>query len=188
MMKTHLLGNEHQWIIETHYEDKEEFDFHWDKKVFPEETREDVSDQTSTYRGKQWNIHPKAFLNEWKYKPFLQEKIDETGLKITLTDLCALWTVEYRKGGWQKAHRHSDQSVKKISAICYLTPPDPDESAFHGGTFAYLYDGLGNTHDLCYKPDRGDVLIFKSTVLHGCYPVREHKKVFVVDYFYEDKK
>ena len=48
MMKTHLLGNEHQWIIETHYEDKEEFDFHWDKKVFPEETREDVSDQTST--------------------------------------------------------------------------------------------------------------------------------------------
>ena len=109
-------------------------------------------------------------------------------MKITLTDLCALWTVEYRKGGWQKAHRHSDQNVKKISAICYLTPPDPDESAFHGGTFAYLYDGLGNTHDLCYKPDRGDVLIFKSTVLHGCYPVREHKKVFVVDYFYEDKK
>ena len=34
MMKTHLLGNEHQWIIETHYEDKEEFDFHWDKKIF----------------------------------------------------------------------------------------------------------------------------------------------------------
>ena len=82
MMKTHLLGNEHQWIIETHYEDKEEFDFHWDKKVFPEETREDVSDQTSTYRGKQWNIHPRAFLNEWKYKPYLQEKIDVTKATI----------------------------------------------------------------------------------------------------------
>ena len=53
MMKTHLLGNEHQWIIETHYPDMEEFDFHWDKKVFPSETREDVSDQTSTYRGSQ---------------------------------------------------------------------------------------------------------------------------------------
>ena len=112
-MKTHLLGNEHQWIIETHYADSEEFDYHWDKKVFPSETREDVSDQTSTYRGKQWNIHPQAFLNEWKYKPFLQEKLDEVGLNIELTELCALWTVEYRKGGWQKAHRHSDQSVKK---------------------------------------------------------------------------
>ena len=61
-MNTHLLGNEHQWIIETHYEDSEEFEYHWDKKVFPSETREDVSDQTSTYRGKQWNIHPQAFF------------------------------------------------------------------------------------------------------------------------------
>ena len=43
MMKTHLLGNEHQWIIETHYPDMEEFDFHWDKKVFPSETREETS-------------------------------------------------------------------------------------------------------------------------------------------------
>ena len=49
-MKTHLLGNAHQWIIETHYEDMEEFDFHWDKKIFPAETRVDVSDQTTTYR------------------------------------------------------------------------------------------------------------------------------------------
>ena len=49
-MNTHLLGNEHQWIIETHYNDSEEFDYHWDKKVFPAETREDVSDQTSKYR------------------------------------------------------------------------------------------------------------------------------------------
>ena len=102
MMKTHLLGNEHQWIIETHYPDMEEFDFHWDKKVFPSETREDVSDQTSTYRGSQWNIHPDAFLNEWKYKPFLQGVIDEVGLNIELTELCALWTVEYRKGCLQK--------------------------------------------------------------------------------------
>lgn len=188
MMKTHLLGNEHQWIIETHYPDMEEFDFHWDKKVFPSETREDVSDQTSTYRGSQWNIHPDAFLNEWKYKPFLQSKIDEVGLNIELTDLCALWTVEYRKGGWQKAHRHSDQTVKKISAVCYLTDPDSDESASHGATFAFLYDGQGNTHDLCYKPARGDVLLFKSTVLHGAYPTRENKRVFVVDYFYEEKK
>lgn len=47
-MNTHLLGNEHQWIIETHYDDSEEFDYHWDKKVFPAETREDVSDQTRT--------------------------------------------------------------------------------------------------------------------------------------------
>ena len=97
-MNTHLLGNEHQWIIETHYDDSEEFDYHWDKKVFPAETREDVSDQTSTYRGKQWNINPQAFLNEWKYKPFLQSKIDEVGLNIELTELCALWTVEYHKG------------------------------------------------------------------------------------------
>ena len=81
------------------YPDMEEFDFHWDKKVFPSETREDVSDQTSTYRGSQWNIHPDAFLNEWKYKPFLQGVIDEVGLNIELTELCALWTVEYRKGG-----------------------------------------------------------------------------------------
>ena len=54
---------------------------------------------------------------------FLQGKIDEVGLNIELTDPCALWTVEYRKGGWQKAHRHSDQTVKKISAVCY--PQDP---------------------------------------------------------------
>ena len=188
MMKTHLLGNEHQWIIETHYEDKEEFDFHWDKKIFPAETRTDVSDQTTTYRGAQWNIHPDAFVNEWKFKPFLQDKIDEVGLNIELTDLCALWTVEYRKGGWQKAHRHSDASVKKVSAVVYLTDADPDESAFHGATFAFLYDGNGNTHDLCYKPARGDVLMFKSTVLHGAYPVRDNKRVFVVDYFYNDKK
>jgi hypothetical protein len=69
MMKTHLLGTEHQWIIEAHYEDCEEFDFHWDKKVFPSDTREDVSDQTTTYRGKQFNVHPATYLNEWKYKP-----------------------------------------------------------------------------------------------------------------------
>ena len=50
-------------------------------------------------------------------------KLDEVGLNIELTELCALWTVEYRKGGWQKAHRHSDQDVKKISAVCYLTEP-----------------------------------------------------------------
>ena len=31
-MNTHLLGNEHQWIIETHYPDSEEFEYHWDKK------------------------------------------------------------------------------------------------------------------------------------------------------------
>ena len=53
--------------------------------------------------------------------------------------------------------------------------------------FPIGYDGEGNTHDLCYKPNRGDLLIFKSTVLHGSYPVRDNKKVFVVDYFYEDK-
>ena len=41
--------------------------------------------------------------------------------------------------------------------------------------------------DLCYKPNRGDMLIFKSTVLHGSYPVRDNKRIFVVDYFYEDK-
>tara|TARA_B100001287_G_C22679102_1_gene529293 strand:- start:1810 stop:2376 length:567 start_codon:yes stop_codon:yes gene_type:complete len=186
-MKTHLLGNQHQWIIESHYEDKEEFDFHWDKKVFPSETREDVSDQTSTYRGKQFNIHPDAYVNEWKFKPHLQEQIDKVGLPIQITDLCALWIIEYKKGGWQKAHRHSDPNVKKLSAVVYLTDADPDPTTFHGGTFAYLYDGEGNTHDLCYKPNRGDLLIFKSTVLHGSYPVRESKKVFVVDYFYEDK-
>ena len=118
----------------------------------------------------------------------MQGKIDEVGLNIELTDLCALWTVEYRKGGWQKAHRHSDHTVKKISAVCYLTDPDSDESASHGATFAFLYDGQGNTHDLCYKPARGDVLLFKSTVLHGAYPTRENKRVFVVDYFYEEKK
>ena len=129
-----------QWIVETHYEDCEEFDYHWDKKVFPAETREDVSDQTSTYRGKQWNIHPQAFLNEWKFKPFLQSKIDEVGLNIELTELCALWTVEYRKGGWQKAHRHSDQTVKKISAVCYLTEPDDDETTWHGGAFVEFDD------------------------------------------------
>lgn len=187
-MKTHLLGNEHQWIIEAGYPDPEEFDFHWDKKVFPKETRTDVSDQTSTYRGQQFNIHPDAYLNEWKYKPFLQEKINEVGLNITLTDLCALWIVDYRKGGWQKAHRHSDQTVKKISAVCYLTEPDNDDTTWHGGTFAFLYDGAGNTHDLCYKPNRGDVLIFKSTVLHGAYPTRHDKRIFVVDYYYEEKK
>ena len=97
-MKTHLLGNQHQWIIESHYEDKEEFDFHWDKKVFPSETREDVSDQTSTYRGKQFNIHPDAYVNEWKFKPHLQEQIDKVGLPIQITDLCALWIIEYKKG------------------------------------------------------------------------------------------
>jgi len=187
-MKTHLLGNEHQWIIETHYPDSEEFLYHWDKKVFPKETRTDVSDQTSTYRGQQFNIHPRAYLNEWKYKPFLQGKIDEVGLNITLTDLCALWIVDYKKGGWQKAHRHSDSSINKISAVCYLSKPDDDETASHGATFAFLYDGLGNTHDLCYKPNIGDVLIFKSTVLHGAYPTRENKKIFVIDYFYEEKK
>ena len=72
--------------------------------------------------------------------------------------------------------------------MCYLTEPDNDDSSWHGATFAYLYDGQGNTHDLCYKPNRGDVLIFKSTVLHGSYPVRDNKRVFVVDYFYKDKE
>ena len=108
-------------------------------------------------------------------------------MPIQITDLCALWIIEYKKGGWQKAHRHSDPNVKKLSAVVYLTDADPDPTTFHGGTFAYLYDGEGNTHDLCYKPNRGDLLIFKSTVLHGSYPVRDNKKVFVVDYFYEDK-
>ena len=101
-MKTHLLGNQHQWIIESHYEDKEEFDFHWDKKVFPSETREDVSDQTSTYRGKQFNIHPDAYVNEWKFKPHLQEQIDKVGLPIQITDLCALWIIEYKKVAGKK--------------------------------------------------------------------------------------
>ena len=77
-MKTHLLGNEHQWIIESHYEDYEEFDYHWDKKVFPADTREDVSNQTTTYRGKQWNIPPNAFLNEWKIK--LEQRIKKSAL------------------------------------------------------------------------------------------------------------
>ena len=30
--------------------------------------------------------------------------------------------------------------------------------------------------------------MFKSTVLHGAYPVRDNKRVFVVDYFYKDKE
>ncbi len=187
-MKTHLLGNEHQWIIESGYEDYDEFLWHWDKKMFPPETRTDVSDQTSTYRGNQFEIHPKCYVNEWKYKEHLQNKIDEVGLPIELTERCALWAIEYRKGGWQKAHRHGDHTVKKVSAVCYLDDGDEDESASHGGTFAYLYDGNGNTHDLCYKPMAGDLLIFKSTVLHGKYPTRKSNRVFVVDYFYKDKE
>ena len=126
-MKTHLLGNEHQWIIESHYEDKEEFDFHWDKKVFPSETREDVSDQTSTYRGKQFNIHPDAYVNEWKFKPHLQGVIDEVGLPIKLTDLCALWITNIKREDGRRP-RHGDADVKKISAVVYLTDGDPDHN------------------------------------------------------------
>ena len=69
-----------------------------------------------------------------------------------------------------------------------MTDPDDDLSTYHGGTFAFLYDGEGNTHDLCYKPNKGDVLIMKSTVIHGTYPTRQNKRVFVIDYMYEEKK
>ena len=134
------------------------------------ETREDVRIQTSTYRGKQFNIHPDAYVNEWKFKPHLQGVIDEVGLPIELTDLCALWIIEYKKGGWQKAHRHGDADVKKISAVVYLTDGDPDPTTYHGGTFVHSYDGQGNTHDPCYKPNRGDMLIqeYEFLLLLSC--------------------
>ena len=79
--------------------------------------------------------------------------------------------------------------LKKISAVVYLTDADPDESVHSTEQLLHFYmTANGNTHDLCYKPSRGDVLMFKSTVLHGAYPVRDNKRVFVVDYFYKDKK
>ena len=71
MMKTHLLGNEHPWIIQTHYPDMEEFDFHWDKKVFPPKREKMLVTQTSQLTEDRNGIFiPDAFLNEWKYKPF----------------------------------------------------------------------------------------------------------------------
>ena len=66
-----------------------------------------------------------------------------------------------KKGGWQKVLRHGDADVKKISAVVYLTDGDPDELYFHGGTFAFLYDGQGNTQDLCYNLNRGDMFILR---------------------------
>ena len=63
-----------------------------------------------------------------------------------------------------------------------LQIPIPDESSL-GATFAFLYDGHRNTLIRAISPARGDVLLFKSTVLHGAYPTRENKRVFVVDYF-----
>ena len=65
----------------------EEFDFPLGQESIPSETREDAQIQTSTYRGSNGIFSPDAFLNEWKYKPFLQGVIDEVGLNIELTEL-----------------------------------------------------------------------------------------------------
>ena len=82
--------------------------------------------------------------------------------------------------------RHGDADVKKISAVVYLTDGDPDPNNISGGTFAIPYDGQGNTHDLATNPIEETCLSLRVQFL-GCYPVRENKRVFVVDYFYEDK-
>lgn len=180
-MKTHLVGNEHQWIIETEYDNWTAFHFNFDKSIFGK--REDVSDRTSTYRGLQHDVPKQCFINHDEVVDWINNKFKEVNLPYQVDKFCAAWVINYKKGGWQKMHRHGPADEKKISVIFYLT--DTDER--HGATFAVLYDGDGNTHDLCYdKQVAGDALIFKSTVLHGAYPTRTMKNVFVADFYYKE--
>lgn len=180
-MKNHFLGNKEQWIVESSYDNFEEFSWLFYRKEFPD--RQEVSDKTSTYRGLQYNVHPKQIKNYDYLTNHIQSVLDELNVPIKITELCASWIIEYKKGGWQKMHRHGDGSVNKLSVVIYM---DNGED-IHGATFACLYDGNGYTHDLCYPYKAGDMLIFDSKVLHGAYPTKTMKRVFVADFFYEEK-
>ena len=61
------------------------------------------------------------------------------------------WIVDYKKADGRKHIDTAIQSVNKISAVCYSIEPDED-NPIHGATFAFLYDGMGNTHDLSINP------------------------------------
>ena len=115
--------------------------------------------------------------------PFLQGVIDEVGLNIELTELCALWTVEYRKGGWQKALGIVIPTVKKMCSLLSNRIVIPDEFIL-GATFAFLYDGHGN-NSMIYvtSPKRRCFIVPRVQFCMEHIPTRENKKVFVVDYF-----
>lgn len=178
-MKTHFLGNEKQWILESHYPNYKTLE-----SLFEVDRGAPVPNyQTSTFFGEQYNVSM-AEVDEKHLLEHINNEFAKVQIPIELTSNVASWIIRYNNG-WQKMHRHGMGDQRKCSFVIYLNdlwmPPE-------GATFAVVYDGKGNTHDLCYETKAGDMLIFDSTVLHGAYPVRGRKNIFVADYEYKIKE
>ena len=136
---------------------------------------EDISQQTSTYNGRQTpnmvgKIEP-SLLSHLLHRYFIpaHHKIKSSRYSVTDIDIDWLHFIEYFGDGEQKGHTHVDN--EDYSFILYLNGCNDGSTIF--------YNPDPNLPRIVISPKIGQLVIFPSDIYHKAQSTNQNKKVVV---------
>ena len=162
-----------QFIIETEHPDWKEY-----LRVFTD------AFQRSEYPDRvQYSIDPnfKLDITGWIDKKLKQHLNYSINIKPY-----EAWAIEYKDGGYQAIHNHTQQS-NLISMIMFFDTITEEQrrQPTDGCTYTLMPQTDGNQMCSHFNPYPGKVIIFDGKVYHGTYPCKAPRRCFVVNFKFE---
>ncbi len=131
----------------------------------------------------QYSIDPKSQLvpTSWVDKKLKQHL--NYGISITPHEA---WAIEYKDGGYQAVHNHTQQP-SLISMIIFFDAITDEQKVqpTDGCTYTLMPHSDGNQICLHFNPYPGKVIIMDGNVFHGTYPCKAPRRCFVVNFKFE---
>jgi hypothetical protein len=126
------------------------------------------SKSTVGKKSKQYNL-----LNKVK-NTFLEKKIKNKIKKLLKTskslEILNAWTVIGEEGSYHKLHNHFSNLDKNIiCSVIYLETPKKENNE-NGNFYCAYKDKYKQVQYFSHKPEKGDIIVFPSWLLHGVYP------------------
>ena len=166
------ITNTNQFVLETEHDD-------WEKylNVFAEAfQRTEFPDRV------QYSLYPSQLdITSWVDKKLKQHL--NYGINITPHEA---WAIEYKDGGYQAVHNHTQQP-NLISIIMFFDTIKDEQKVqpTDGCTYTLMPHTEGNQVCLHFNPYPGKVVIMDGKVFHGTYPCKAPRRCFVVNFKFD---
>lgn len=167
------ITNTNQFILETEHPNWREY-----LRVFTD------AFQKSEYPDRvQYSIDPNSQLDitDWVNQKLKQHLNYSVSIKPH-----EAWAIEYKDGGYQTVHNHTQQP-NLISVIIFFDEIKDEQKVQQTDGCIYTLTPHNDGNQIClhFNPYPGKVIIMDGKVFHGTYPCRAPRRCFVVNFKFE---